>query len=242
MNTGTPPTITLAIEHPARPKKMRTITAARALIGRETGDLVLEDPETSAVHAEIDCTQGHVIVRDLGSSNGTWRGAERLPQFALHAGQSFRCGATTITLVSIEGAPSVTAGRTIVSASREAPQRSGPTAPWAPPSAAPPRAAPAPSPNDSREVTIVARPPDDDDELESLRSTANLPTYDPGGEREVTEVRAHPTTGIPTDDDDDDGAEPAGATLRAPTLARESSGGRDRDTLFPATDEFRPPV
>jgi len=77
VNTGTPPTITLSIEHPARPKKLRTITALRALIGRESGDLVLDDPEASAVHAELDCTQGHVIVRDLGSSNGTWRGHAR---------------------------------------------------------------------------------------------------------------------------------------------------------------------
>ncbi|MBC7975337.1 MAG: FHA domain-containing protein, partial [Myxococcales bacterium] len=129
VNTGTPPTITLAIEHPARPKTTLTLTVARALIGRETGDLALDDPEASAVHAEIDCTQGHVIVRDLGSSNGTWRGGERLPQFALLIGQSFRCGATTITLIAIEGAPVIAAGRTVLSAQREAgiqvPARSG---------------------------------------------------------------------------------------------------------------------
>jgi protein-disulfide isomerase len=213
VNTGTPPTITLAIEHPARPKQTRTITAERALIGRETGDLVLDDPESSAVHAEIDCTQGAVIVRDLGSSNGTWRGAERLPQFALLVGQSFRCGATTITLLAIEGAPPVTAGRTVMSAQREAgigaPARSGPTAPWtgAPASAPPVTAASTPTfPGtalDSRDVTVVARS----------------------------------TVGIPMDDDDSDSA---GITIRAPKLAPKETLFPASDEFLPAHDESSP--
>ena len=74
------------------------------VIGRESGDIILGDPETSALHAELEFTQGRVIVRDLGSRNGTLKDGKRLPQFALFAGQGFRCGATELVLLGIEGA------------------------------------------------------------------------------------------------------------------------------------------
>ena len=74
------------------------------VIGRESGDIILGDPETSALHAELEFTQGRVIVRDLGSRNGTLKDGKRLPQFALFAGQGFKCGATELVLLGIEGA------------------------------------------------------------------------------------------------------------------------------------------
>ena len=62
------------------------------VIGRESGDIILGDKESSAMHAELEFTQGRVIVRDLGSRNGTLKDGQRLPQFALFPGQAFRCG------------------------------------------------------------------------------------------------------------------------------------------------------
>jgi len=82
------------------------------MVGRESGDIILGDPEASALHAEIEFTKGAVIVRDLGSRNGTWREGKRLPQFALYRGQSFRCGTTDITLVEIDGSAAPVAGGT----------------------------------------------------------------------------------------------------------------------------------
>jgi len=109
------PTLTLEIISPDHPPERRVVTAERTIIGRESGDVVLHDPESSALHAEIDCSHGHVIVRDLGSRNGTLRDGKRLPQFALYPGQSFRVGATEIRLLSVEGGPSHPApGRTAV--------------------------------------------------------------------------------------------------------------------------------
>ncbi|MBL4683489.1 MAG: FHA domain-containing protein, partial [Nannocystaceae bacterium] len=74
------------------------------VIGRESGDIILGDKESSALHAELEFTQGRVIVRDLGSRNGTLKDGKRLPQFALLAGQGFRCGTTDVLLLKIEGA------------------------------------------------------------------------------------------------------------------------------------------
>jgi protein-disulfide isomerase len=123
-----PSTITLAIERPGEPTTTLNLSGGKLLLGRETGDVVLRDAEASAMHAEIDVTGPAVIVRDLGSSNGTWRGRpgsdgamqwERLPQFALGIGAAFRCGTTVLRLVAMEGATPIAAGRTVVSGKRD---------------------------------------------------------------------------------------------------------------------------
>ncbi len=120
MTIGTLPTITLTIERPGRAPETVTLSGPRVLVGRETGDIVLADPESSALHAELEIAAGHVIVRDLGSSNGTWRDGKRLPQFALLAGQSFRVGATILTLTRLGDAPPLVPGRTLLSTQTQA--------------------------------------------------------------------------------------------------------------------------
>ena len=113
-----PSSLTLEIVRPAEPPERRVLSPGRVVIGRESGDIVLRDAESSALHAELEFSRGAVIVRDLGSRNGTWRkGAteqERLPQFALYPGQSFFCGQTEIRLVSVEGATAPRPGQTAV--------------------------------------------------------------------------------------------------------------------------------
>lgn len=141
--------LTFEVSTPDRPPYRVALTKPKNLIGRESGDVVLGDTEASALHAEIDTTAGHVIVRDLGSSNGTWRDGKRLTQFALFEGQAFHCGNTELRLVSVEGAsdelkPGQTAvGRTKVTSSKPGHNTllgspsPGPVAPppgWSPPS------------------------------------------------------------------------------------------------------------
>ncbi len=211
MNTTAPLTITLAIERPGEPVQTHTFRGEKALVGRETGEIVLRDAESSALHAEIDCTQGAVVVRDLGSSNGTWRGKaaddgtitwECLPQFALLPGGSFRCGATIIRLVELDGAAfQVPAGRTVVSASRPASAspitvtRGG---------AVPPPSSAATLPGKS-EGTIVGRPPPGG-AIEPTESSVTLP-FAPAVPR--NELLASSST-LPATGD-------ASTTMRAPT-------------------------
>ncbi|MEM7154246.1 MAG: thioredoxin domain-containing protein [Myxococcota bacterium] len=106
-----------------------TLGPGRTIVGRESGDILLRDPEASALHAEIEFTKGHVIVRDLGSRNGTLREGKRLPQFALYQGQSFRCGTTDITLVEILGADAPLSGGTASGSESEPDPRSSSTLP-----------------------------------------------------------------------------------------------------------------
>jgi S1-C subfamily serine protease len=104
----------LEIRYLNRPPETRSITAPRTVIGREAGDVVLGDPQASSMHAEIDFDNGRIIVRDLGSSNGTWHGGRSLPQFAVSEGDTFRCAQTELRVVSIVGGQPLPAGGTVL--------------------------------------------------------------------------------------------------------------------------------
>lgn len=109
------PYYVLEIHRPGQPPQTLTVTAPRQLLGREGGDIALSDLEASARHAEIEFEHGNVTVRDLGSSNGTWKDGRALPQFALSDGQVFQIGSTTIKLVQTVGAQApMRAGGTVL--------------------------------------------------------------------------------------------------------------------------------
>jgi S1-C subfamily serine protease len=112
----TPPhSYTLEVRYVHRAPEVRKFDARRVVIGRDGGDIVLGDPQASAAHAEIEFENGQLVVRDLGSSNGTWLGERQLPQFSLSPGQVFRCGHTQIRLLEIVGGQQLVAGRTMMS-------------------------------------------------------------------------------------------------------------------------------
>ncbi len=113
----------LRVHYVGRAPEMRRFVQPRIKIGRDAGDIVLGDPQASAVHAEIEFANGLLTVRDLGSSNGTFLGDRRLQNFNIAAGQSFRCGNTQIDVVQVIGAQAVTAGRTVMSEGDDAASR-----------------------------------------------------------------------------------------------------------------------
>ncbi|MEM6293790.1 MAG: trypsin-like peptidase domain-containing protein [Myxococcota bacterium] len=108
------PHYVLQIHFVGRPAAVQTFTAARVVVGRDAGDIVLADTEASATHAELEFQNGQLVVRDLGSSNGTWKDGRNLPQFAMSAGESFTCGKTVITVTHIVGAAHQAAGATVM--------------------------------------------------------------------------------------------------------------------------------
>ena len=73
---------------------------AQGTVGRHpTNDLVLEDPRVSAVHLELTRRPaGHVLVRDAGSTNGTWIGDHRVLEVELAPGAIVRVGDTLLRL------------------------------------------------------------------------------------------------------------------------------------------------
>jgi pSer/pThr/pTyr-binding forkhead associated (FHA) protein len=70
-------------------------------IGRtDENALILEHPKVSRRHAEIQRKGGIFILRDLGSSNGTWQGDERVDQLILQDGDEFRIGEASLVFKS----------------------------------------------------------------------------------------------------------------------------------------------
>jgi hypothetical protein len=68
-------------------------------IGREEGDLVVEDPEVSRRHAVLRRSGGSVVVEDLDSTNGTFVNGERIRgPINVGPGDQVRVGRTTLEI------------------------------------------------------------------------------------------------------------------------------------------------
>ena len=69
----------------------------RMLLGR-TGDndLSFNDPNVSTRHCELAAEQGHLVVRDLGSANGTFVNDKRVSEARLETGDLVRIGKTQV--------------------------------------------------------------------------------------------------------------------------------------------------
>jgi two-component system nitrogen regulation response regulator GlnG len=71
-----------------------------ATVGRHpTNDLVLHDARVSSVHLELTRrSAGRVLMRDVGSTNGTWFGSQRIVEVELSPGAVLRIGDSVLEL------------------------------------------------------------------------------------------------------------------------------------------------
>src|SRR2546430_11131188 len=72
----------------------------RVVAGRDPSAAIpLEDPESSRQHASITAQEGGAVVEDLGSTNGTFVGDERLSgSRVIQPGDRIRIGTTVLEL------------------------------------------------------------------------------------------------------------------------------------------------
>lgn len=69
------------------------MSGQKVLVGRKRGDVLLRDRETSGIHASIEqAPDGTFILRDLGSTNGTYLDGRRLTVGEIQSGQQIRIG------------------------------------------------------------------------------------------------------------------------------------------------------
>ena len=69
-------------------------------VGRDpSASLSIRDPEVSAVHCELTATERGVLLRDLGSTNGTFVGALAIGEVYLTASAAIRVGQTELDFV-----------------------------------------------------------------------------------------------------------------------------------------------
>jgi DNA-binding NtrC family response regulator len=83
------------------------LVRAHATVGRHpTNDLVLHDSRVSSVHLELGRRPGgHVLVRDAGSTNGTWLGEHQVIEVELAPGAVVRVGDTLLRVEVDDRAP-----------------------------------------------------------------------------------------------------------------------------------------
>jgi predicted Zn finger-like uncharacterized protein len=78
------------------------ITKSRSVIGRSGADFNIDDPEASRQHASIEIVGESAILRDLGSTNGTFIELDRIDQQALTNQMEFRIGSHVLMFIVTE--------------------------------------------------------------------------------------------------------------------------------------------
>ena len=92
----------LAVLQGASTGQIFPITQVRTTIGRAGADIVIDDPEASRVHAALEILGEHAILRDLGSTNGTFVDLERIEQHVLYNQNEFRIGSHVLMFIVTE--------------------------------------------------------------------------------------------------------------------------------------------
>lgn len=86
--------------HPGSPQA-REVELQRGTnrLGRNpANDFTIDDPSVSSFHAEIQVGDGSAVIKDLGSTNGTFVHGIRLQEVSLQPGETFRLGGVEMLL------------------------------------------------------------------------------------------------------------------------------------------------
>lgn len=89
----------LAVIQGAATGQIFQITKTRNTLGRSGADINLDDPEASRQHAVVEIMGEHAILRDLGSTNGTFVELERIEQQVLSNHMEFRIGSHVLMFI-----------------------------------------------------------------------------------------------------------------------------------------------
>jgi predicted Zn finger-like uncharacterized protein len=92
----------LAVIQGAATGQIFPISKTRTVIGRSGADINIDDPESSRQHAALEIVGDVAILRDLGSTNGTWIELERIEQHQLGNQQEFRIGSHVLMFIVTE--------------------------------------------------------------------------------------------------------------------------------------------
>jgi predicted Zn finger-like uncharacterized protein len=89
----------LAVIQGAATGQIYQITTTRTTLGRSGADINLDDPEASRQHAALEILGETAILRDLGSTNGTFLDLERIDQQVLTNQMEFRIGSHVLMFI-----------------------------------------------------------------------------------------------------------------------------------------------
>jgi predicted Zn finger-like uncharacterized protein len=89
----------LAVIQGAATGQIYQITKTRTTLGRSGADINLDDPEASRQHAAVDILGETAILRDMGSTNGTFIELDRIDQQVLTNHMEFRIGSHVLMFI-----------------------------------------------------------------------------------------------------------------------------------------------
>ncbi len=89
----------LAVIQGAATGQIYQVAKTRTTMGRSGADINLDDPEASRQHAMLEVIGDHAILRDLGSTNGTFIDLERIEQQVLSNHMEFRIGSHVLMFI-----------------------------------------------------------------------------------------------------------------------------------------------
>ena len=89
----------LAVIQGAGTGQIHQINKTRTIIGRTGADLNLDDAEASRQHAAVEILGENAILRDLGSTNGTFIELDRIQQHILNNHMEFRIGSHVLMFI-----------------------------------------------------------------------------------------------------------------------------------------------
>jgi len=92
----------LAVIQGAATGQIYQITKSRTTLGRAGADIVLDDPEASRQHAVLEILADSAILRDMGSTNGTFVDMQRIEQQVLSNQNEFRIGSHVLMFIVTE--------------------------------------------------------------------------------------------------------------------------------------------
>lgn len=75
------------------------IGRARVTLGRAGADIVIDDPEASRLHCQLEILGDHAVLKDLESTNGTFVDADRIDQHTLFNQGEFRIGSHVLMFI-----------------------------------------------------------------------------------------------------------------------------------------------
>src|SRR5438105_3613748 len=84
-------------------QQKRVTIAGTLTVGRQPGnDIVLQDTMASRKHCQFALRDGIVVLKDLGSHNGTYIGSNKVAEAILSFGDTVRIGKSTLKLIPDE--------------------------------------------------------------------------------------------------------------------------------------------
>jgi len=95
--------LTLFVEHQNASQVFTMTNTTRSYVGRENADVVIASSFCSKLHAILfQNIDGELVLKDLGSRNGTYVYEQKVNEAKLAAGGKFRIGGAVITVLAYE--------------------------------------------------------------------------------------------------------------------------------------------